>query len=316
VPTRPTRKPLASRLRLKHLKLAQQVFEQHTLRAAAEASNMSQSAATKLLQELEEMYAVPLFQRSKHGMRPTSYGDVVKRHIEVLLADMERMEQEIALVAQGGFGRIRLGVLPSVPDSLLNGAINVMLSEYPGVRFSIYEADSNDLLASLQRNELDVTFARVLDRDMTEGVRAIRVYDQSFLIVSRPGHPLARIKRLSWEQLSEATLILPAQGTPLRNFINECFSRNAAFHPTVAVECSTVERVRSLVLQSDMIAVLARSFVTGRRGQDKLAILDCSLGPNFASTSLVLRQRSELAPVVEAFCRVVRTNASELRLSS
>lgn len=316
MPTRPNRKPLASRLRLKHLQLAQQIFERHTLRAAAEASNMTQSAATKLLQELEEMYAVPLFQRSKYGMKPTSYGEAVRRHIGILLADMERMEQELALVAQGGYGRIRLGVLPSVPASLLNGAVKAMLAEYPGVRFSIYESDSTDLLANLLRNELDVTFARVLEREMTEGVRAIRVYDESFLIVSRPHHPLTRIKRPSWERLSEAAWILPARGTPMRHFINESFSRNAAFRPTVVVECSTVERVRSLVLQSDMVAVLARSFVTQRRGQDKLAILDCSLGPNFASTSLVIRQHGELAPVVEAFCRVVQANAQELRLSS
>src|ERR1700733_3335267 len=115
VPITPITKPLSSRLRLKHLQLVRKVFEQHTLRAAAEASNMSQSAATKLLQEVEEMYAVSLFHRSKHGMKPTPYGDIVKRHIGILLADMERMEQEIAVVAQGGFGRVRLGILPSVP---------------------------------------------------------------------------------------------------------------------------------------------------------------------------------------------------------
>ena len=316
MPGKPVKKPLASRLRLKHLQLVRHVFEQHTLRAAAEMSNMSQSAATKLLQEVEEMYAVPLFERSKHGMKPTAYGEAIERHIGVLLADMERMEQDLALVAKGGFGHIRLGVLPSVPATLLNGALAAMLSEYPGVRFSIYEADSSHLLASLQRNELDVIFARVLEREMSEGVRAIRIYDESFLVVSRLGHPLSRIKRPSWKRLSEASWILPAQGTPLRSFINDCFSRNAAFHPTVVVECSTVERVRSLVTQSDMLAVLARSFVMQHGGQNKLAVLDCSLGPNFASTSLVMRQQSDLAPVVEAFCRIVRARVLELRLSS
>jgi hypothetical protein len=40
------------------------------------------------------------------------------------------------------------------------------------------------------------------------------------------------------------------------------------------------------------------------------------LGPNFASTSLVMRQQSDLAPVVEAFCRIVRARVLELRLSS
>ena len=75
------RKVLAGRLRFKHLELFQNVVDQHTLRAAAEVSSMSQPAATKLVQELEEMFGVPLFQRGKRGMRPTHYGEVMRRHI-------------------------------------------------------------------------------------------------------------------------------------------------------------------------------------------------------------------------------------------
>lgn len=310
----PTRKSLAGRLRLKHLELFKNVVDQHTLRGAAEVSSMTQPAATKLVQELEEMFGVPLFYRGKRGMRPTHYGEVMQRHIAILLADMDRMQEEIALVAEGGEGHIRLGVLPSLAPGLLTRSVEKMLSAHPKVQFSVKEAATTELLASLSRNELDLTFARILHGDVVEGVRHATVYVEPFAIVARKGHPLARARKPTWKLLSDATWILPAKDTPMRNFINELFSKNAAFRPRVAIECSTLEKVRDLIAGTDMVGILPRSFLLDGARREELAPLKLALGPNFAPISLVFRQHRELAPVVDAFAKAVRAAADELGL--
>lgn len=308
------RKGLAGRLRFKHLELFQNVVDHHTLRAAAEVSSMSQPAATKLVQELEEMFGVPLFQRGKRGMRPTHYGEVMRRHIAIVLADIDRMRQEIALVAEGGEGHIRLGVLPSLAPGLLTRSVDKMLGAHPKVQFSITEAASTELLASLSRNELDLTFARIMPGEVVEGVRHGTVYVEPFAVVARRGHPLARARRLTWKLLSDATWILPAKDTPMRNFIDEWFGRNAAFRPRVAIECSTLEKVRDLIAGTDMVGVLPRSFLLNGARRKDLAPLKVGLDPNFAPISLVFRQHRELAPVVDAFAKAVRAAAVELGL--
>jgi len=311
MPTTHVRKALAGRLRLKHLELFRSVMEQHTLRGAAEVSNMTQPAATKLVQELEEMFAVPLFHRGKRGMQPTHYGEVMQRHIAILLADMDCMEEEIALVAEGGEGHIRLGVLPSLAPGLLTRSVDKMLSAHPKVQFSIQEAATTELLASLSRNELDLTFARIPDRDVIEGVRHATVYDEPFAVVTRKSHLLTKTRKPSWKLLSDATWILPAKGTPMRNFINELFSKNASFRLKVAVECSALEKVRDLIAGTDMVGVLPRSFLLHGTSRE-LVPLDLALGPNFAPISLFFRHHRDQPPVIDAFARMVQAAAIEL----
>ncbi len=58
------------------------------MRKAATASYMTQPAATKLIHELEEMFRVVLFQRNRRGMQLTPHGEILRRHIGIVMADI------------------------------------------------------------------------------------------------------------------------------------------------------------------------------------------------------------------------------------
>ena len=110
---------IKSRLRLKHLEVFRNVCELHTIRKAATASNMTQPAATKLIHELEEMFRVVLFQRNRRGMQLTPHGEILRRHIGIVMADIGNISAELDLFTRGGGGHIRLGILPSLSSALL-----------------------------------------------------------------------------------------------------------------------------------------------------------------------------------------------------
>lgn len=305
---------LIGRLRIKHLDLFRHVAEQHTLRRAAELSHMTQPAATKLVQELEGMVNATLFVRDKRGMKPTQHGEVLYRHVTLLLADMERMAQELALVTEGGQGHIRLGVLPSLAPGLLTRSISLMLQAHPRVRFTVKEAATNDLLQAIERNEIDLAFARVQDRAAADTLRIHRIYSEPFAVVVRKSHPLAKVpagKR--WDALSKALWVLPEQGTPLRAVLDQVFVSHSALRPSAAVECTVLEKVLDMVAGSDMVGVLPRSFVQHALRGKQLVMLQGDIP--FAPTSLVARRQGEPAPVMVLFTRAVDRAARELGLS-
>jgi len=302
------------RLRVKHLDLFKTVMEQHTLQRAAALTYMTQPAATKLVQEMEDIFGVPLFQRGKRGMTPTYHAEVAYRHISTLLSDLLHMERELDLVSEGGEGHIRLGILPSLAPDLITTAIVRMLTQHPKVRFTLREATTTELLESLLRNELDMTFGRILDKDAADGLRFSNVYEESFAIVSRSDHPLAQGKPPSWKTLSRFTWILPAAGTPMRNFVDGLFSRNAAFRPSVAVECTTLEKVRNLVAQSDMLGLLPRTFAMRGEIAGRLSIIRSKIGSHFTPISLISRPEVEPSPAMQEFERIVCAVAREAGL--
>jgi DNA-binding transcriptional LysR family regulator len=306
--------PLVSRLRWKHLELFRRVMEQRTLRGAAQAMHMTQPAATKLVQELEAILGVELFQRSKAGMSPTLYGEVLGRHVNVILADFARLEEEISAVSRGAQGTVRLGVLPSLAPGLLTRAVALMLEANAQVRVTVKEGSTDELLASLGRNELDLAFARVIDRATAAAFRFELVYDEPFAIVCRGGHPLARRKATTYQVLAKARWVLPAEGTPMRALVDQIFLANGALRPAASVECTTLEKIRDMVAGTDMIGVMPTSFVLEAVERRQLVFLKRKL-PAYAPMSLAFRTQGETAPVVAEFARKVKASASELGLA-
>lgn len=305
---------LAGRLKLKHLELFRAVCEAQTLRKAAEWSHMTQPAATKLIQEMEDMLGVPLFVRDRRGMRPTAYGEVVRRHVAIVLADLGNMAHEIGLFAEGAAGHIRLGIIPSLASELLAASIARMLQAWPQVRFSMREGAATELLAHLARNDLDLTFGRVLDARGAAGLRIVEVYTESFDIVCSARHPLARKRNVAWAQLATGHWALPAAGTPLRELVDNLFTRNAVLRPTAAVESSSFEKTRTIIARTELLGVLPRSIALRGRQDKDIALLKPTLRADIAPISLILRQGIAQPPLVEEFARIVRETAARLKL--
>lgn len=286
------------RLRVKHLELFKAVLETQTLQSAAKATNMTQPAATKLIQDLEEILGVKLFERGKRGTYPTYLGDIVNRHITVLFADLMHMAHEIKLVSEGEEGHIRLGVLPSLAPGLITSVIACMQKQHPKIRLTLHEGTTTGLLESIARNELDITFARVSDSEIAGKLCISHVYEEPFVIVVRHSHPLSMQPSIDWKTLAHATWVLPNSGTPIRSFVDNLFISAGALSPRPAVECITLEKIRHLVQETDMVGILPKSFVASSNLNDSLSILKVDINSYFVPISLVTRYDSQYPPAV------------------
>lgn len=303
-----------SRLRLKHLELFRNVCERHSLRKAAEASHITQPAATKLIQELEDMLQVRLFQRDRRGMRLTQHGDVVRRHIDVLMVDVGKMCEDLELFARGGTGTLRLGIIPSLSAALLAKSIDELLAKHPQVTFRLHEGATNELMQRLARNDLDVIFGRVLHSGRATNLRATKVYTESFDIVCGTAHPLARHPGVSWKDLAHEQWVLPETGSPLREMAENLFTARGILRPMVAVASSSFHQMRYVIASGRLLGVLPRSIAAQGQAEGDLVLLRPNHGAKFAPISLIVRKDLEQPPLVEEFERIVMRTARALQL--
>jgi DNA-binding transcriptional LysR family regulator len=247
-------------------------------------------------------------------MKPTPEGAVVRRHIDVLLADISNMRAEVDQFSSGESGRIRLGVIPSLASELLAQSIATTLATRPRVQFVLQEGATTELLASLGRNDLDLTFGRVLTTQLAQNLRVINVYTESFAVVCGPRHELAKRNAVSWKDLARFRWVLPAAATPFRDLVDNLFTRNRVLRPVVAVESRSFEQMRHLVARSDLVAVVPHSFATQGKASRQLAVLKAGLGADFAPISLLFRKEFGQPPLIEEFARVVCESAAALKL--
>jgi DNA-binding transcriptional LysR family regulator len=316
-PARPAPEPGATfrtRLRLKHLELFRLVCEHQSLRKAAEAASITQPGATKLVQELEEMFGIALFERDRRGMRLTPPGEIVRRHIDVLMADVRNMALDVDLFATGSTGRLRVGIIPSLSSALLAGAVNGLLALRPLVRLELSEGSTDQLLEQLGRNELDVLFGRVLRAEHEAGLRVSRVYTESFDVVCGRRHPLAARKSVGWKELAQEHWVLPATG-PLREMAEDLFTARGVLRPVVAVASSSFHQMRYVIAAGTLLGMLPRSLAQRGAAERSLVILRVEQKATFAPISLIARKDFEQPPLVREFERIVMATAAQLQLS-
>ena len=65
---------LRSGLKLRHMRLVAALEEHGQIRAAAQAMNISQPAASRMIAEIEDILGVPICERLPRGIRLTPYG--------------------------------------------------------------------------------------------------------------------------------------------------------------------------------------------------------------------------------------------------
>lgn len=300
-----TSKAFNSRLRIRHLELFRHVCDLKTLRKAADASAMTQPAATKLIQELEDMLGKPLFVRDRRGMTPTLYGQAVLHHANILLADVGNLQQEVDRLAQGVTGLIRLGVVPSLSPQLLTSVVARTLKIAPGIRFTLRETTTSQLLRELAANEIDLAFARLLDADALRGLSILDIYAESFAVVCSAGHDLAKKRRVTWKDLARAQWLLPTEATPLRELIDDLFRREKVLAPPATVEHGSFEKIQYLIAGTSLVGLLPISMAAAAQKRGALRVVGPSLN-DFGPISLVRREAVEAPPVVRLFTEVVR----------
>jgi DNA-binding transcriptional LysR family regulator len=188
------------RLDMNLLVALEALLEERNVSKAAERLFITQSAMSKTLGRLRELFDDPLFIRKSGGMVPTPRAEQLGRHLPgVLLAvqDMIRpvefdplnFDGEFELMIQGHMG---VWVLPLLLKRLEQTA--------PGVRLSTLST-AEDPLQMLASGELDLVL-HAEHREYPPEYRLTTLGYAAPVLLARRGHPLEGME-LTWDKLEQ-----------------------------------------------------------------------------------------------------------------
>lgn len=123
---------------------------------AAEVVGLTQSAVTRQVQGIERRLGLTLFERTTRSVRLTEAGHALFHESVRLLADVERTLQTIRQDYGDAKRIIRFGVSRSVGLAYLPGFFHANLRRAPKIGYRISYQSSADIIAQLEKNELDV----------------------------------------------------------------------------------------------------------------------------------------------------------------
>ena len=162
---------------LRHLAALEAVAEAASFGRAAVRLGYTQSAVSQQIQMLERIVGQKLITRpgGPKAVSLTEAGEVLLRHAHAIMARLAAAQADIAALADGTFGTLRVGTFQSVGSRLVPTLIRRFQSELPDVRIQLVEAHRDeDLLALVERGELELAFVTLpLDEGPFETVQLL-----------------------------------------------------------------------------------------------------------------------------------------------
>jgi DNA-binding transcriptional LysR family regulator len=298
---------IRTRLRLRHLELLDTLGETLNIHHAAPRLHLSQPATSKLLQELETLYGTQLFERLARGLRPTAAGETAIRWARVLLYEIGESIVETQLVASGSSGRIRLGAQPVAIATLYPRVLSLALESMPELTISVVEAPLDALLAALLRKEIDIVLARLTLETRHASFTSQALYAEGVRLVTRPGHPLLRKRKLSMRDLAGQDWILPPDVAKIRHELDSAFDAEGLPRPRARLETTSPLMIETILAKTEMIGIIPESVAKHYEPQGRLRILALDLPVNMPPVGIVQLASVARAPLLDSFVNLVRT---------
>ncbi len=189
-------------------------IEYGTVGAAAEALELTQSAASKRLVRLEHRLGTSLLERGRRGVRATDAGRLLYPEAKQALAELTRAASVVASHAEHA-PTLRLAASLTIGGFLLPGWIaGFRATEPSAVRTHVEIFNSHRVLEVVRDGHVDVGFIESLDS--VEGLEAATILSDQIVAVVAADHPWSRFRRIPAGALAGEPYLTRERGSGTR----------------------------------------------------------------------------------------------------
>ncbi|MCO6414998.1 LysR family transcriptional regulator [Siccirubricoccus sp. KC 17139] len=191
------------------------VAEERSFVAAAARLRLSQPALTRLIQRVEDVLGVALFERSTRRVALTAAGREFVAVAERVLNDLRIAGRSLRELAGEQRGQVILACIMSVAAGPLPRLLAEWRATRPGVELHLREGVHGDVLEAVRSGvaDLGITYLEALP----EGLAGEALGEAAFRAVLPPGHSLAARPAVTLAELAAEPLIsFPAEARTRR----------------------------------------------------------------------------------------------------
>jgi len=212
----------------KQLSYALAVEKTLHFKKAAELSNISQSALSTALNELEKQLGLQIFERDNKKVLITPVGKQVLELAGNILLQIEDLQHLADSQRSPLSFPLTVGVIPTICPFLLPRVFPLLNRRYPKSRLNIVEDKSQVLVEMVRRGDIDTAILALPFH--YEGLLSMEFWREDFYWVALKGEKHARQKEITSKQLNHSNLMLLKEGHCLKDHILEAckFPKQAA----------------------------------------------------------------------------------------
>jgi DNA-binding transcriptional LysR family regulator len=220
---------------------------------------MTQPALSRSIKSLEDEMGQLLFDRSGKKIELTSFGRSVLQRSQALIEEVEALKVSGKVLTTTDSGSVRLG-LSSGPGAMLTGPVMLHFARhFPKFHVEIVRANTSALTQMLRERVVDALVIDVRSMRPSPDLQVTHIGEMKGAFMCRKGHPLARLSKVTFEQLRQYPVASTPLSDELARILVERYGEKA--HPDVLVNYASDEIAHLIYVaqQTDTLLLAIRA---------------------------------------------------------
>jgi DNA-binding transcriptional LysR family regulator len=291
------------RFDLTDLALFRDVVEAGSITHGAERAHLALAAASTRIRNMEEAVGAALLIRKRQGVVPTPAGRTLLQHARIMLAQAERLREDLGAYAGGAAGQIHFLSNTNAMTEFLPEALSSFLAVHPNVNVDLEERLSDEIVGLIAEGGADIGI--VAGTVETGTLQTFPFHHDRFVLVVAKGHPLAEQDKIVFAETLDHDFIGLDRASALQRFLTGKASQSGK-PLKLRVQLRSFDAVCRLVECNVGIGIVPET--TARRATASMAIKIIELSDNWAARDLKIcvRDLQKLPPYVRQLVEHLR----------
>ena len=273
--------------------------ERHFGKAALKLG-ITQPSLSAAIRQLEENLGVMLVNRGSRFQGLTEEGERVLNWALKITADTRTMKEEIQNRTKGLSGTLTIGAIPTAMTAIPE-ITNSFLSRHPNVKLKLLSQNSNEVLGSLERFEIDVGIT-YLNNEPSTKLKSVAFYSESYQLIT-PFKSLNRHDQtVSWSAAAKLRLCLLTNDMQNRRILNQRFLEDGiSIMP--ALEANSLTALFTHVQTGQWSSILPETLIKSLRFNKDVAAIPMQEPQMHHKIGLIALRRDPNTPLITTFLK-------------
>ncbi|WP_315279876.1 LysR family transcriptional regulator [Rothia aeria] len=292
---------------IRRMQMLLEIHERGTIISAAHALNLTPSAVSQQITNLEKEAGTALLQRVGRRVQLTSAGLVVIETARRILREVDRMQTSVATLAGEPAGTVRLAIFQSASFALLPRTLAYLHDHAPRLVLQVLQIDPETGISMTRSREYDMVIAESYPHhyipEYPELHSELLVEDPLSLIVpaDSPIRSLHEARHIPWVLERE-------ENTSRRWAVNQC--RAAGFEPEIRYSANDMITNVNLVRAGFAASIVPGFILASLSNPEGLRVVDLPGAP-YRSIFTAVRADAVTTPALAMVREAMRYAVSE-----
>lgn len=303
-------------MNLKQLEVFIAVAESGSFSRAAEATFITQSTVSQHISTLENYFGVRLLDRTGKGALLTGGGKVLYQHARRVMTDLDEVRQAMRRFSGIEDTELRIGGSNIPATYLIPGLLPLMVERFKGLRLTVIQGDSREIVEKLAREEIEL------------GIVGVRFDDAAFTFTPIHGDAIGLVAgiRHRWSggkgieigELAQEPMVVREAGSGTGRTVSDALAAAGlpASHLKIVACLGSNEAVKHAVAKEVGVAFVSEVSIREELAHKQLSLVKINGFSIRRDFFLVNRAGRALSPAAAAFVDLVNEQRNVIHLTS